>query len=498
MFPDEEELQRVNPFDWQRAFPHVFAAGGFDAVIGNPPYIRIQTMREWAPDEVLSYSKNYMSASKGNYDLYVVFIEKALHLLSQRGLLGFIVPNKFFNSKYGAAIRTIISMGKHIREIVHFGHCQVFRNATTYTSLLFLSSTPNTTFKFSKIKQIDEWLSKEMDDVEFIPSFAAGPEEWTFAFGEDRELLTKMNNLPLKLDSVCDIFVGLQTSADDVYLLDFVSESKDSLILQSRVLKKTIQLEKDLLHPILSGTDVARYKTPERRQYILFPYSTSDISYELIDIQKIIADYPLTGNYLLQNRKLLENREKGKMKTKGWHGFVYHKNMLRQNKPKVFVPRLVDSLHGSIDTNGNFYLDNVDVGGLVMKKEYENLSLHYILALLNSKLMRWYFPHISATFRGGWFSANKQYLSKIPVVLVDLSKDKEYQIYNKLVNLSTRMIELNQMSYETPNDKEQHHRQINFTDAVIDRLVYELYDLTVEEIRIVESDSQFQVQLHPE
>lgn len=192
---------------------------------------------------------------------------------------------------------------------------------------------------------------------------------------------------------------------------------------------------------------------------------------------------------MLQNKKLLENRENGKMRNKGWHGFVYHKNMLRQSKPKLFVPRLVDKLHGSIDTNGSFFLDNVDVGGLVMKKEYDNLSLYYILALINSKLMRWYFPHISATFRGGWFSANKQYLSRIPIVHVDLSEDKEYQIYNDLVNLSKRMIELNQMSYETPDDKEQHHRQVNFTDAVIDRLVYGLYDLSDEEIRIVESNS---------
>ncbi len=97
-FADEEERQRVNAFDWQTAFPQVFAKGGFDAVIGNPPYIRIQALQEWAPTEVEFYKKEYKSASKGNYDIYVVFVEKGLSLLNQNGVLGFILPHKFFNA----------------------------------------------------------------------------------------------------------------------------------------------------------------------------------------------------------------------------------------------------------------------------------------------------------------------------------------------------------------------------------------------------------------
>ena len=124
---DEEEMLRVNVFDWSKEFADVFAGGGFDAVIGNPPYIRIQAMKEWAPTEVEFYKQKYKSASKGNYDIYVVFVEKGLALINPKGLLGFILPHKFFNAKYGESIREIIAKGKRISHIVHFGFQQVFQ-----------------------------------------------------------------------------------------------------------------------------------------------------------------------------------------------------------------------------------------------------------------------------------------------------------------------------------------------------------------------------------
>ena len=134
----ESDQYRINVFDWTRGFPEVMKAGGFDAVIGNPPYIRIQMMKEWAPTEVELYKKLYRSAASGNYDIYVVFVEKALSLLNKSGKMGFILPHKFFNAQYGEGLRGIISKGKHLSHVIHFGDQQVFKGATTYTCLLFL------------------------------------------------------------------------------------------------------------------------------------------------------------------------------------------------------------------------------------------------------------------------------------------------------------------------------------------------------------------------
>ncbi|MFN2166732.1 MAG: Eco57I restriction-modification methylase domain-containing protein, partial [Anaerolineae bacterium] len=142
---DEDEALRINAFDWEAEFPEVFppspltplpkgegdrrlpspagrgaggeGRGGFDAVIGNPPYVRIQHMKQWAPVEVEYYKERYRAASKGNYDIYVVFVEKGLSLLNERGRLGFILPHKFFNAKYGEPLRGLIAEGQHLADV---------------------------------------------------------------------------------------------------------------------------------------------------------------------------------------------------------------------------------------------------------------------------------------------------------------------------------------------------------------------------------------------
>ena len=114
------------PSTGRRAFPKVFKDGGFDVVIGNPPYIRIQALKEWAQKEVEFYKQRYIAASKGNYDIYVVFVEKGLTLLNPHGRLGFILPHKFFNAQYGAPLRGLLTEGKHLLGVVNFGDEQVF------------------------------------------------------------------------------------------------------------------------------------------------------------------------------------------------------------------------------------------------------------------------------------------------------------------------------------------------------------------------------------
>src|SRR5947208_2098664 len=94
----EDERRRVNPFDFERAFPQVFTQGGFDAVIGNPPYIRIHNLVDYYPAEIALIQRAFESAEFGKVDIYVCFIERGLRLLTSRGRLGFIVPNKFMQA----------------------------------------------------------------------------------------------------------------------------------------------------------------------------------------------------------------------------------------------------------------------------------------------------------------------------------------------------------------------------------------------------------------
>ena len=202
----------------------------------------------------------------------------------------------------------------------------------------------------------------------------------------------------------------------------------------------------------------------------------------------ISKTFPKTAAYFVENKKRLEDREKGKGRGAHWYGYIYLKNMTRQSVEKLCIPRLVDKLYATYDIEGIHFLDNVDVGGITLKSKYQNQRLVYLLGLLNSKLLRWYFPFVSAPFRGGWMSANRQFLSQLPIRIINFSDSTDKSCHEKIVKLVEQMLSFHKQLTlaRTPDDKTRIQRQIDATDQQIDSLVYELYRLTKEEIRIVE------------
>jgi hypothetical protein len=292
----------------------------------------------------------------------------------------------------------------------------------------------------------------------------------------------------VKLGDAADIYVGLQTSADDVFILDLVKETPRTLRLNSKAINAEWTFEKGLLFPLVSGTDVNRYQALPERQYILFPYVVKSGSAELINWGEISQRYPKTAAYLLENKKRLEKREKGRFKGREWYRFGRSQNIGIQGQIKLCVPRLVDKLYAAYDIEGNHFLDNVDVGGVTLKPTYLQQGLLYLLGLLNSKLLRWYFPHVSAPFRGGWLSANRQFLSQLPIRPINLRNRADVKRHDEMVRLVERMLNLHKLlaSAQTTPDRNRYETQIAATDRKIDALVYELYGLTEEEIAAVE------------
>ncbi|MCL5423196.1 MAG: Eco57I restriction-modification methylase domain-containing protein [Nitrospirae bacterium] len=498
----DDTKARINPFDWNSkstGFGEIMnpsqsplakggTQGGFDVVIGNPPYVRIQAMKEWAPVEVKFYKKHYASASKGNYDIYVVFVEKGLSLLNQKGRLGFILPHKFFQSQYGEPLRGIISTGKHLSEIVHFGHQQIFEGATTYTCLLFLDKAPCKQIDFIKVDDVPAWRTTGQGIKGNIPSSEVKETEWNFTVGEGSTLFKKLNKTTLKLGDIADIFVGLQTSADDVFIMDLIEDAPRTLRLKSKSIDAEWIFEKGLVFPLVSGTDVSRYSPLPTRQYILFPYEVEDTSATLIDFKLLSEDYPKTAAYLKENKKRLEERERGKFKDNNWYRFGRSQNIGIQGQIKLCVPRLVDKLYAAYDISGDHYLDNVDVGGMTLRTEYRHLDYKYLLALLNSRLLQWYFPFVSLPFRGGWLSANRQFLAQLPIRTIDFNNPSEEAIHDKLVSLVDRMLDLHKKknSLLPSAEREKIEREIAITDEKIDEIVYGLYGVTKEEKKVLE------------
>lgn len=474
-------------------FPKIMQDGGFDIIVGNPPYIRIQTLEKSAVDD---FNKAFESAT-GNYDIYVLFVEQALKLLKPNGILGFILPNKFMQGDYGVGLRKVLSEGQLVNKIVDFKEFQVFEGATTYTCVLILQKQANNKFTYipayEKLSEFDkppQEMPNDLSEYE-MDSHQLTEKPWNFSVGESVNLITRLKNEIPKLGDVADIFVGLQTSADDVFIMDFVGKTKDGFRLKSELLNSVFEFENNWVFPIVSGTDVSRYSPLPERQYVLFPYATTPSSYKLVDIKLLKKDYPLTYSYLLKNKKRLEDRENGKMNNEKWYGYVYHKNMTRQSSRKLCVPRLVDKLHAAYDFDGKHFLDNVDVGGIVFKEEFEHLDLAYLLALINSKIARWYFPFVSVPFRGGWLSANKQYLSQIPIVVLDLQKPSEKSAHDEIVKLVEKMLaiqkERQSVRPEDNLDRARNlDRQIKEVDSKIDEIVFNLYGLTEQEKKIIE------------
>jgi type I restriction-modification system DNA methylase subunit len=450
---DDQAVAGDAAFDWAKEFPEIVGQasrlspsekkletgatpvlrGGFDVVLGNPPYERIQVMQANAPEAAEFLKANYRAAASGNFDIYVCFIERGLELLNAGGFFGYICPNKFFQSEYGQETRQLLSEGRNVSHLVNFGHLQIFPQATIYTCLLFLHRQAQTALAFHKVEDLELWREKGQAAQMQVPIELLTPAEWNFVPGASQPIFEKINAQPHKLEEVADIFVGLQTSADEVFIMDYLGETKSTLRLQSKSLGMEWTFEKDLLHPLVSGTDVPAYGPLPHRQFIIFPYKVKGDKAELINFSEIQKKFPKTAEYLLKNRITLEEREGGKFKDEEWHRFGRLQNLTRQAIPKLCVPRLVDQLHAAWDENGEVFLDNVDVGGVTVKPEFEGLKMPYLLALLNSRLLRWFFPFVSVPFRGNYFSANKQFLGQLPIKLVDPKKKKEVALEKEIV-----------------------------------------------------------------
>ncbi|HEY5503595.1 MAG TPA: N-6 DNA methylase, partial [Sedimentisphaerales bacterium] len=188
MFPDSEELRRVNPFDWQREFPAIFSSGGFDVVIGNPPYVRQESLG----DDFKSYVKEKYNSYAGTADLYIYFIERSLKLLRKNGHFGFICSNKWMRSNYGHPLRDLIIKESKIEQIIDFGELPVFQGAATFPAILLLKKerTKEQNFIFAPIKRLDfTLLSDEIKKIgEKLSEQSIKGETWTLASSSEVEL----------------------------------------------------------------------------------------------------------------------------------------------------------------------------------------------------------------------------------------------------------------------------------------------------------------------
>ncbi len=285
-------------------------------------------MQEWAPREVELYKELYRSASSGNYDIYVVFVERALKLLKGEGRLGFIIPQKFWQVQFGEPLRALLAEGRHVAHVTNLRNNQAFASAFVNTAIHVFTREPNARFSNIEIPPLGKEAPLPAARWRPPPSPRCRPRCSAMGRGSSSPLpvlalLRKLAKGRETFETVTDrIFQGLKTSADDVYVLDVVHSGKSVIRARSPQLDEEVQLEADLCHPLIKGTEMRPYTPLPHLRVVLFPYAPGEGGrVGLIAEKRLKSEFPMTWKYLLANRTTLEKREGGKHRGSGWYGY---------------------------------------------------------------------------------------------------------------------------------------------------------------------------------
>lgn len=490
---DTEEKLKINAFDWNDEFKEIMNRGGFDCIIGNPPYVRSISLKENNPTSWEYYRTSYRSTESREWDIYLIFVEKALGLLKENGKLGYILPNKFLNSQVGENLRGMLSHGSHLESLIHFGAFQIFSGATTYTCLLFLSKTA------IKQAQIARYTGSVTQQHQSCPLPEQAPEQWhkrdvssdsltsaSWEFSASEAVLLKLRKWP-KLGDLSLIFKGTGTNADKVYMLEKRGFENGHVRVFSAERNEEYLLEPTYLKPALRGRSIGRYDLTGLNLLLLVPYEQQDGKYRLVSQEKLQACAPNTLAYLEDCQERLDEREKGRFVGEGFYCFGRPQNMERfEVAEKIIMPDVVNRGTCALDTQKHWLLDTCYA---ITLKPDTNLDQNYILAILNSALLTCFLKETGTALRGGYFRMKTAYLTPFPIRTINFDDSTEKQMHDDMVKLVTDMLkyqkELQQPGLDSQT-KKQHQKDIATTDRKIDELVYRLYDLTPDEIRIVE------------
>lgn len=493
---DADTAFRINRFDWNsrtRGFGRLLDSqavrergrNGFDCIIGNPPYIRVQELNKWAPEECEFYKWRYKSAAKGNYDIYVVFTERAMELLAPDGLLGFIMPHKFWQAQYGAGLRKLIADGKHLRAVVDFGDQQVFQGATTYTAIHVLSRDAGKNgVDFAKVVELDDGRGQCADlDAGKVATgaqrFSArnpdGEGPWVFTNASDSRWLDAVRADHKTLGEVASkIGQGIVTSDDEVFFL-----TKSGKQYRCDADEQAYELERAVVHPLLKGSIHMKRWTPlVPERAVLFPYEEHKGAWRLIPAEKFESDYPKAWAYLNIHKKRLEARESGKMTGKpSWYGYVYPKNLDIMAEPKILVPAIATHAEYCLDAKGEYhYVGSGGGGGGGHAIVTERTDLFYLCGLLNSTLLDKFLQRVTTPFHSGWFAYSKAYIKQIPIKLPTTAEDKK--LAARIIE-SVRAIMDAKAALRDPklSDREtkQHEAAVEAHEGRINKAVFTLY-----------------------
>ncbi|TAE73109.1 MAG: hypothetical protein EAZ85_08000 [Bacteroidetes bacterium] len=425
LFLTPKEERKINVFDWKIGFADVFKQGGFDCVIGNPPYVTLQLGKKQASqkDFFLNYYKNkFTNSFDYKVNLYALFMEKSIGLLKNEGVFSYIIPNTFFNANTFKKLRKyFLSTGNF--EFLFDLRYKVFEQAEIGGNALFkfIKNDKNCQTILYKAINFDSFLSPEIQIIEknkFINNHTHNLNiDYNSIFIAEKILKLKV----LPLDNFVKIYQGIITGDNKKFLTD---KPKNS----------------DKWQKIIRGRDINKYLTNFSNIYVYF-----------------------------EPKELWSNT---------------NINMFKCNE-KIISRQTSDKLIATYDAESYFSLDSTHV----MHLKDSKYNLKYILALFNSKLLNYIYQNNVKESGRVFAQVKVVNLKQLPIKTIDFNNKTEKNQHDKLVKLVENILELNKRLQNSTiqTEKEQLQQRIEFTDIEINQLVYELYEITEQsEIDIIE------------
>ncbi len=513
---DDKSIVKSKAFKWKEEFKEIFDNNGFDLIIGNPPYVRVQEM----PHEEIDYYTNNYKFAKGHVDLSTLFIEQSERLIKNNGMIGIITSNMFLTTGYGKPIREFLLKDIQISQIIDFGDLDVFDDAMTYVSIFIFRKNKPTSFNYYHVPSLDI----NLEDIHFntIDITQLDSSQWNLKNYKLNNIFNKIKKFPMLKEGLGKCWTGLITGKDNLLIFD---EINDTLI------------EKEIFLPILSAKDCGRYKYSDHSQWVIYPYKLEDSKTVLLAEKEIKDKYPYFYDFLIDNKEELKGRKDSR---KTLHDSPSWFKLIRQGNLKVFKTMKIvspgESKHNKFGIDCSNSYKNARVISITPS---DDISIYYLLGILNSHLIEKYLHSISPLKKGGYHSYSPKIIDTIPIPKNYLEKQspliKNVHLIldsNKKLNLEiksfhnwiNRTFNIEKLSKKLENyyelDFEEFLKEIKkkkvdiskrktqelleneFNESIsiikplqkeiqqlekeIDNIIYELYDLTPDEIKIIE------------
>ncbi len=460
-------------FDWPEEFPEALAGGGFDVVIGNPPYVR----QEAQPSQFKQYARRKYRSYTGRADLYVCFYERAHELLRPGGYFSFISSNKFLRAAYGKGLREYLLEVTNLEEIIDFGRLPVFEGVAAYTSIVITqkaeSRPEKQDFIYAPVNDLSQGnLDEAVNEYgTVLDERSLQGDSWALAPKEDMDIFLRMHKVgvPLEeyLSSNFKIYLGTKTGYNEAFIIG--KSTRD------RIVRLNPQ-STPLIHQVLGGEDVQRFTVSDRGRYLInIPKGwTREYCGDADPEEWMRANHPALMQHL---EPFVERARRRQDKGEFWWELRACAYLEKFHSHKIVYPEIARESRFTLDAEG-YFLNN--------KLFFIPVDDAYLLGVLNSSPIFHYFKYHASALgggggnEGGWLEWRSVHVSRIPIPRA-AADDQRRQTIERAVKWALVLAPKAAAAFKGSNEQLSLSRQLAALDAEIDVAVCSLYGLTDEQ-----------------